>query len=235
MFREDVDDRLGAVRLYFSTAGVGQVAHVAGELDNRDLHPVAQAEVGDAFRTHVLNGGDLAVYAPKAEPAGHDDAVETRQLCGGVAIREIGAIDPCEIDLGVQIEIDLSPVKPDSKTGLSTSHVAIGDIHYPPSSDEVETGKIIYVKTSLCSGDPTDLHEYKHLHPSFPHESTADQLFDEAQFESYRELGYRAGKQGALCLQEILSDGGKKPTTVGESETGSQTQARAHAGHTGER
>ena len=31
--------------------------------------------------------------------------------------------------------------------------------------------------------------EYKKSHPTFPHQSTADQFFDEPQFESYRILG----------------------------------------------
>jgi hypothetical protein len=34
---------------------------------------------------------------------------------------------------------------------------------------------------------------YAQRHPSFPHESTADQFFNEAQFESYRHLGRAIG------------------------------------------
>ncbi len=36
-------------------------------------------------------------------------------------------------------------------------------------------------------------------HPSFPHESTADQSFEEDQFESYRSLGVH------MC-ESMLSD-----------------------------
>jgi len=32
--------------------------------------------------------------------------------------------------------------------------------------------------------------EYANGHPGFPHEPTADQFFDESQFESYRALGF---------------------------------------------
>ena len=35
-----------------------------------------------------------------------------------------------------------------------------------------------------------DVLGYKGAHPTFPDESTADQFFDETQFESYRALGY---------------------------------------------
>jgi hypothetical protein len=48
---------------------------------------------------------------------------------------------------------------------------------------------LIYIKASL-SGDENDyVLSYKAGHPDFPHETTADQLFSEEQFEAYRALG----------------------------------------------
>jgi hypothetical protein len=38
------------------------------------------------------------------------------------------------------------------------------------------------------------LQKYRAEHPAFPHESTSDQLFDEAQFEAYRALGEHVGE-----------------------------------------
>ena len=35
---------------------------------------------------------------------------------------------------------------------------------------------------------------YRKVNPNFPHDPTADQQFDEPQFESYRELGFLAGQ-----------------------------------------
>jgi len=37
-----------------------------------------------------------------------------------------------------------------------------------------------------------DIREYNLRNPKFPQESTGDQFFDEAQFESYRKLGYNS-------------------------------------------
>ena len=37
--------------------------------------------------------------------------------------------------------------------------------------------------------EPIDLKNYKKENPDFPHESTADQMYSETQFESYRSLG----------------------------------------------
>ena len=62
-------------------------------------------------------------------------------------------------------------------------------------------GKLIYLKTTLIK-DKKKINElsfkvkgYKAEHKSFPDESTADQFFDEVQFEAYRELGFRIASQ----------------------------------------
>jgi hypothetical protein len=54
---------------------------------------------------------------------------------------------------------------------------------------EVKDGILLYVKPSLNGTEPADVFHYARLHPDFPHEPTANQLYSEAQFESYRELG----------------------------------------------
>lgn len=48
--------------------------------------------------------------------------------------------------------------------------------------------------------------DYKRQHPEFPHESTGDQICDEAQFEAYRALGEAAAES---FFTEELIDGGK--------------------------
>jgi hypothetical protein len=92
-------------------------------------------------------------------------------------------------------------------------HIAIGLIDYPapsaappalhgtinentaaslkdaPANPERQKGVLIYIKSSL-SGDENDyVAAYKATHPTFPHESTMDQLFSEEQLECYRALG----------------------------------------------
>jgi hypothetical protein len=44
------------------------------------------------------------------------------------------------------------------------------------------------------AGLPEDIYGYKSGHSNFPDQTTADQFFDEAQFEAYRELGYQLTK-----------------------------------------
>jgi hypothetical protein len=91
------------------------------------------------------------------------------------------------VDLGVDVDIDLSMIMPDPKTGWSQSHCAIGRIRYPECPGRPNW--IIYMKNSLTGNEPAPVLNYKRSQPAFPHESTADQFFDDAQFESYRALG----------------------------------------------
>ena len=96
-------------------------------------------------------------------------------------------------DFGIPIDIDTSPLRKDA-AGLSRWHCAVGSIRY----DEVDqedgvTGTLVFVRSSLTGDEPADVRNYAATHPPFPHHSTADQFFDEEQFESYRALGYHIG------------------------------------------
>lgn len=49
--------------------------------------------------------------------------------------------------------------------------------------------RIVLLKPRLIKGLPADLAQYRDTCPAFPQEPTADQFYDEAQWESYRKLG----------------------------------------------
>ena len=86
--------------------------------------------------------------------------------------------------------IDTSEIRFDRGSGRSKSHFAIGTIEYPNK----EIGYLFYIKSSITGDEPEHLNEYRIKNPTFPHQTTADQWFDEQQFEAYRELGYHIGK-----------------------------------------
>ena len=52
-------------------------------------------------------------------------------------------------------------------------------------------GWIIFLKTTLIDEVSFKVKGYAAQNKDFPDQSTADQFFDEVQFEAYRELGYR--------------------------------------------
>src|SRR5213594_189241 len=111
------------------------------------------------------------------------------------AFEDLGnAIRKCDADFCAEIEIDLSQIRPDASTRQSRAHCAVGKITYPQTQTEPESsGYLVYLKTSLTGDEPSDALEYAKLHAEFPHQSTADQWFNESQFESYRRLGYHIG------------------------------------------
>jgi GNAT superfamily N-acetyltransferase len=116
--------------------------------------------------------------------------------CGAdphVAFDDFGnAVRRIREDFGVEIEIDLSPLKPDA-VRISEQHVAVGTIFYDPGADlQRDTGVLVYLKPALTGDEPCDITQYRTRNEDFPHESTGDQFYDEAQWESYRRLGEHA-------------------------------------------
>ena len=108
----------------------------------------------------------------------------------GNALRKI------KIDLGIPITFDGYPTGlPMSKDPKQcTVYCLEGTIRYSEVDGRAEVGKnlngkLIYIKPVMIGSEPPDVSAYHCAHPEFPHESTANQFFKEAQFESYRNLG----------------------------------------------
>ena len=101
------------------------------------------------------------------------------------------------IDLGIEIDIHVDDLRLDQE-GESRQHCALGTIRYPamPAADDraestpPEVGYLLYIKASITGDEGQVVSEQHRKSPLFPHESTADQFFDEGQFEAYRDLGY---------------------------------------------
>jgi hypothetical protein len=102
------------------------------------------------------------------------------------------AIRRARLDFSAEIRVDLDVLKP-GPDGLAKQAVAVGDIFYPDG----DTGIIVVVKPTLTGNEPPDVSNYAARNPQFPHQSTADQFFDEEQWESYRRLGMHC-MRGAL-------------------------------------
>jgi hypothetical protein len=66
---------------------------------------------------------------------------------------------------------------------------ATATIRYSAVDGDCEDGQLIYIKPMFLGNEPPDVASYHASHPAFPHQSTAEQWFDESQTESYRMLG----------------------------------------------
>ena len=97
------------------------------------------------------------------------------------------AVRLIRLDLGVPIVFDAGIQIDGTGTGR---HFAVGRVQYSAIDPLAEDGILLYVKATLCGDEPVDVRNYARDSPAFPHESTADQWFTEAQFESYRMLGH---------------------------------------------
>lgn len=133
------------------------------------------------------------------------------------------AIHKIRVDFGVEIEIDVSELRPDkirgddgaeefsAKNRFSSKNFVIGKVKYASSAKtefkNEKDGVLIYIKSSLpvsAKLRATDVLNYAALNNQFPHESTLDQWFSEDQFEAYRQIGYLIGEDAAQLIHAKL-------------------------------
>lgn len=163
-----------------------------------------------------------------------DGGADTERTFGGLA----NAMRKCRNDFGVSISIDLDDFVFGAPEEHSEVHCAVGTIHYGDVDPGAPDGTLLFLKTTLTGDEPADVLNYKSAHPDFPNQSTADQFFDEAQFESYRALGYhtvetvfedldpaslRDLSHAELCdaLRHALCEKRKERKETGRSDAGS--------------
>jgi len=95
-----------------------------------------------------------------------------------------------QIDFGIKITPAFDDLRKDAETCLSPAHAVLTKINYPATNTEAEgSGLLLIIKLSLTGDENELINGYRSAYPNFPHQSTADQFFDEAQFEVYRQLG----------------------------------------------
>ena len=98
----------------------------------------------------------------------------------GNALRKI------RIDTKIPIDFDealWSPLRHCKK------RCAVATIRYSDVYPDCKDGVLIYIKPIMLGSEPPDLAAYQAANQTFPHETTANQFFNESQTESYRMLG----------------------------------------------
>jgi hypothetical protein len=121
------------------------------------------------------------------------------------------AIAKVRVDFGVPIEFENYHILPHDDSDRDENvnkeqkqrehyYCSIGKIGYSQvdvrgDGTPAEDGLFIYIKASLSGTEPIDIYNYARSNRSFPHQSTADQMYGEAQFESYRSLGLHTVEQ----------------------------------------
>jgi Lysophospholipase catalytic domain len=96
------------------------------------------------------------------------------------------AVERCRADFGVEIRIKAQlDMKLQKEPPFRIAHYAIGTIDYPGQP----SGILLYLKSSLTNDEPSDVLGKRASDSAFPHDTTADQFFEETMFEAYRALG----------------------------------------------
>ena len=117
------------------------------------------------------------------------------------------AIRRCQTDFNVPIHIRTSGMKTLGPPPPQPVSFVIGTICYGQADGpQAEEGILLYIKPNLVGNENADIANYSKRYPGFPHQSTADQFFDEDQFESYRMLGHGAASAALRDLVPILEN-----------------------------
>jgi choline dehydrogenase-like flavoprotein len=80
----------------------------------------------------------------------------------------------------------LDELRPD-ETGQTKKHASLAYVYY--DNRDMPESLVLYLKATRTGDEDLDISHYAEENPSFPNESTANQFFDEPQWESYRRLG----------------------------------------------
>ena len=146
-------------------------------------------------------------------------------ICDGAAdpdfhFADLGNLaEKIRVDFGAQLKINTEPLIPDKKTNKASQGYILGKIIY----SDGEHGTLIYLKTTYIDGLDQDVVAYKNNHPEFPDQSTADQFFDEKQFEAYRQLGYQIAHK---MIGDVTTTGKKAPPQPGEPTEGENIKTK---------
>jgi len=129
----------------------------------------------------------------------------------------VSLIEKARTDFGVHIEINCEGIRPGEGKFESGMNHAVGKIYYDPNNVR-DAGTLIFIKASMPTRDGVpgrnpverklrdDVWHYWKQNPTFPHQSTADQWFDELQFESYRALGEHIGRDAAREIGKAMEE-----------------------------
>ncbi|MBS1229292.1 MAG: hypothetical protein H6R17_2569 [Proteobacteria bacterium] len=141
---------------------------------------------------NLSDGGhfeNLGIYELVRRRLPYIVAVDAAQDAGYLFDDLANAIRKVRTDFCIDIEIDVGAMRPRQHDGRQAAHVAIGSIRYDQIDAHLQPGVLVYIRPGLTGKEPADVQSYARQNPPFPYQSTGDQFFDEAQFESYRQLG----------------------------------------------
>ena len=119
------------------------------------------------------------------------------------------------IDFGIRITFKHLDMARRDETAVKGAYSAFAVIEYPEANyrGRRQRGYLLYIKAYYGGlNEPADVRAYALENPAFPHDTTLNQFFGEAQFESYRALG-------SYTVMELGRQAGFASTSKAEKPT----------------
>ncbi len=154
----------------------------------------------------------------------------------------IDFIDPASLPVGIGESLCDRFGTPDSiMPGPGNQHLLLARITYASGA----SGSLLVLKPCLYGELPLDVAGYADRHRDFPQQSTAEQFFDEAQWESYCQLGEMLGltidaplldmlpalaAKGMVTRTNVVSDDQQKTTLTRRQRVGATIGASLSLG-----
>jgi hypothetical protein len=133
----------------------------------------------------------------------------------------IDFIDPDSLPTGLSAELRARFGTPDSiMPSPGNQHLLLARISYPSGA----SGCLLVIKPRLYCELPLDVAGYADRHRDFPQQSTAQQFFDESQWESYCQLGEVLGLPVNAHLLDMLPGLASSGTAVRANAVSSDDQ-----------
>jgi hypothetical protein len=181
-----------------------------GHFENSGVYELIRRQVPLIFAAD--NAAD-----PKYEFSDLQNLVRRARLDFGAEIR---FLDAAELDERLRHWPDGAPALrehlgalDDFRTGREAGarFALLAEVTYPraPGQDDDAPPRrslLVVIKPTLASFLPVDVQLYGRDNTAFPQQSTADQFFDEAQWESYRRLGYEFGLRLFAAWDALAED-----------------------------
>jgi Patatin-like phospholipase len=126
------------------------------------------------------------------------------------------ALRKVRIDFGIPIEFEPGQM---ALLEARKRRAAVARIRYSAVEPGAEDGWLLFLKPMLLGNEPPDVRSYAAAFPAFPHQTTANQWFNEAQTESYRMLGEHTvadvcGGFADGSLEELVESVGARAVTA---------------------
>ncbi len=215
---------------------------------NKEHWQLTQAQLWPFYvlREFLSQTNDLSSYSYLTD-GGHFDNTGLYSLvergCRFIVVADAGA-DPkpcfqdlgdairrCRIDFGAEITLRVENFFHDAETKLAPGHFVVGKITYSEAhlrelrwtDEEIARGRegvIVLFKPTLTTEVSADVRQYGIENKNFPQQGTADQWFDESQFESYRRLGEH-------CARQLFED---FPSAARPEWSSAEAEARSRRG-----